>query len=54
MLGEQRFWKGIRDYTRRYQGKPVTTPDFQRAMEAATGKDLTDFFATWVYMTGSR
>lgn len=54
MLGEQRFWKGIRDYTRRYQGEPVTTPDFQRAMEAATGKDLSDFFATWVYMTGSR
>ena len=53
-LGEQRFWKGIRDYTRRYQGQSVTTPDFQRAMEAATGKDLTDFFATWVYMTGSR
>jgi len=53
-LGEQRFWKGIRDYTRRYQGQPVTTPDFQRTMEAATGKDLTDFFATWVYMTGSR
>ncbi|HEY7187918.1 MAG TPA: M1 family metallopeptidase [Vicinamibacterales bacterium] len=54
MLGEQRFWKGIRDYTRRYQGQSVTTPDFQRAMEAATGRDLTDFFATWVYMTGSR
>jgi aminopeptidase N len=54
MLGEQRFWTGVRDYTRRYQGQPVTTPDFQRTMEAATGKDLTEFFATWVYMTGSR
>lgn len=53
-LGEPLFWKGIRDYTRRYQGQSVTTPDFQRAMEAATGKDLTDFFDTWVYTTGSR
>ena len=54
MLGDQRFWKGIRDYTRRYWGQSVTTPDFQHAMEASTGKDLSDFFATWVYMTRSR
>jgi aminopeptidase N len=53
-LGERLFWKGIRDYTRGYQGQSVTTPDFQRAMEASTGRRLSDFFATWVYMTGSR
>jgi hypothetical protein len=54
MLGDGPFWTGIRHYTRRYQGQAVTTPDFQRAMEASTGTDLSAFFATWVYMTGSR
>jgi len=53
MLGEGLFWKGIRDYTRRYQGRAVTTSDFQRAMEGSTGRNLNDFFATWVYMTRS-
>jgi len=50
-LGEHDFWEGIRQYTRTYFGKSVTTPDFQKAMEQASGKDLTDFFAKWVYLT---
>lgn len=50
-LGERDFWAGIRQYTRRYFGKSVTTPDFQRAMEQASGKNLTNFFAKWVYLT---
>jgi aminopeptidase N len=54
MLGERLFWKGIRDYTRRFWGQSVTTSDFQRAMEASTGRDLSGFFDTWVYMTRSR
>ena len=50
-LGERDFWAGLRQYTRKYFGKSVTTPDFQRAMEQASGKNLTDFFAKWVYLT---
>ena len=50
-LGERAFWSGIRQYTRLYFGQSVTTPDFQTAMEHASGKDLTDFFAKWVYLT---
>jgi len=50
-LGEQSFWAGIRQYTREYFGKSVTTADFQRAMEQASGKNLTDFFGQWVYLT---
>lgn len=49
-LGERAFWAGIRRYTRMHFGKSVT-PDFQRAMEDASGKNLTDFFAKWVYLT---
>ena len=48
-LGERRFWAGIRAYTRRYMGQSVTTPDFQRAMERATGANLGPFFRRWVY-----
>ena len=50
-LGERDFWAGLRHYTRKYFGKSVTTPDFQRAMEQASGKNLTDFFSKWVYLT---
>jgi aminopeptidase N len=50
-LGEHAFWGGIRDYTRRYYGESVTTLDFQRAMEASTGHDLSAFFDRWVSLT---
>ena len=48
-VGDAAFWKGIRGYTRKHFGKAVTTVDFQRAMERASGEDLDDFFARWVY-----
>lgn len=48
-LGEKAFWRGIRDYTRGHDGRSVTTADFQRAMERASGRDLSEFFASWVY-----
>lgn len=50
-LGERAFWHGVRQYTRMYFGKSVTTPEFQRAMEQASGKNLMGFFSKWVYLT---
>lgn len=50
-LGERLFWSGIRRYTRAYFGKSVTTPEFQTAMERASGRNLSEFFAKWVYLT---
>jgi aminopeptidase N len=50
-LGEQRFWEGLRAYTRANMGKSVTTADFQAAMERSSGADLGDFFKRWVYST---
>lgn len=49
-LGEQVFWKGIRQYTQKYFGKSVVTSDFQREMERASKKDLKAFFDKWVYL----
>ncbi len=48
-LGERAFWAGIRRYTRAFAGRAVESPDLQRAMEAASGTDLSEPFATWVY-----
>lgn len=48
-LGDDAFWRGIRDYTRRHAGGTVTSRDFQRAMERASGRDLQPLFVEWVY-----
>ena len=48
-LGERAFWAGIRSYTRAYVGQSVTSQDFQRAMQTSSGRDLSGFFARWVY-----
>jgi aminopeptidase N len=48
LLGEDTFWEGLRAYTRRHFGQAVVTRDFQRAMEASSGRDLGGFFGEWV------
>ena len=53
-LGEDRFWRGIRAYTRAHRGGSVTTEDFRRAMERASGENLADFFAEWVEGSSAR
>jgi aminopeptidase N len=50
-LGDDAFWAGIRAYTRAYDGKSVTTADFQAAMERIAGRSLAGFFSKWVYGT---
>jgi aminopeptidase N len=47
-LGERDFWKGVRDYTREFRGKSVTTADFKGAMERSSGQNLDAFFHQWV------
>ncbi|MFT3807239.1 M1 family aminopeptidase [Arenimonas sp.] len=51
-LGEEKFWKGIRDYTREHRGRSVETADFQRAMQRSSGQDLDGFFRQQVYGSG--
>ena len=47
-LGEQAFWEGIRRFSTR-AGQSVESRDFQADFEAASGRDLSAFFAEWVY-----
>lgn len=49
-MGERAFWNGLRLFTRRHFGKSVVTSDLVAAMEEANGKNLTEFFAKWVYL----
>jgi aminopeptidase N len=48
-LGEEKFWRGIALYTSRNAGKLVDAGDFERAMEEASGRDLTGLFVEAVY-----
>ena len=49
LLGEEAFWRGLRNYTMEHAGGVVTSADLQRAMEEASGRDLTATFNAWVY-----
>ena len=48
-LGDDAFWQGVRTYTTAHAGGTVVSADFQRAMERASGRDLSPLFAEWVY-----
>lgn len=48
-LGDDVFWRGLRRYTQLNAGRSVTAADFQKVFEAASGRDLSVIFKTWVY-----
>jgi aminopeptidase N len=50
-MGEQRFWDGLKLFTKRNFGKSVVTSDFTNAMQEAAGdKSLQSFYAKWIYL----
>jgi aminopeptidase N len=51
-MGDDAFWKGLRNFTRRYYGKSVVTEDFLNAMQEASPKPLKSFFEKWIYNKG--
>ena len=46
---EDAFWAGLRRYTREHAGGTVTSIDLERSMEKASGRDLSEVFAEWVF-----
>ncbi len=48
-IGDDLFWKGIREYYRRFGGAHADTQDFQLTMERSSGHDLERFFQQWLY-----
>jgi len=51
-LGDEAFFKGLRDYYNAHKEANVTTEDLRSALEQSSGKDLKAFFARWVYGSG--
>ncbi len=51
-IGDAAFWKGVNIYLTRHKFDSVETPDLQKTMEEASGKDLKWFFDQWVYRGG--
>ena len=51
-LGDQAFFRGLRDYYRAHAGSTASTEDLRAALEKASGQDLRAFFTRWVYESG--
>lgn len=52
-LGDDVFWRGIRDYYAAHMNGNASTADFRTRMESASGDDLTAFFDQWLYEGGN-
>ncbi|MDP1835758.1 MAG: aminopeptidase N [Chlamydiales bacterium] len=52
LIGKEAFRQGIDKYFELYDGQAVTTEDFVRAMEIASGRDLTQF-RRWYHQAGT-
>ncbi|MCZ6710824.1 MAG: M1 family metallopeptidase, partial [Gammaproteobacteria bacterium] len=52
IIGDEVFWKGIQAYYREHRDASASTDDFRRAMEEASGQDLSQFFQQWLYQGG--
>jgi aminopeptidase N len=48
-IGDDAFFTGARAWVADHMDSAASTDDFQATMEAASGRDLDDFFATWVH-----
>ena len=53
VVGDDVFWAGIQDYYGQFRDRNATTDDFRRAMEEASGMDLSGFFQQWLYGGGA-
>ncbi|HEV7375362.1 MAG TPA: M1 family aminopeptidase [Pyrinomonadaceae bacterium] len=51
-LGDTAFFKGIRAYYLAHENGTASTEDLRAALEKASGVDLKEFFARWVYASG--
>jgi aminopeptidase N len=52
VMGDKKFFAGIRDYYRAYRDRNALTADFASAMERVAGRKLDWFFNEWFYGAG--
>ncbi len=48
ILGDDDFFRGIRDYLKRYEYMEVEADDLQSTLERASGRSLSAFFGDWI------
>lgn len=51
-IGDEAFWRGIREYYATYRNSNALTEDLQRIMEQVSGQKLDTFFTQWLYRPG--
>ena len=51
-LGDEVFFRGIRNYYHAHTNSVASTEDLRAALEKTSGRDLRSFFARWVYDSG--
>jgi aminopeptidase N len=51
-LGDDVFFRGIRNYYEAHKNSTATTDDLRTALEESSGKNLRPFFTRWVYDSG--
>src|SRR5438034_11584539 len=51
-IGDSGFFRGIREYYRRYRDSTALSDDFRSVMEDAAGRDLEWFFRQWLRQPG--
>ena len=51
-VGDEAFFKGLRNYYNDHRESNATTEDLRQALEKSSGKNLKQFFARWVYGSG--
>lgn len=51
-MGDDVFFRALRDYYRAHVSKTANSEDLRAALEKASGRNLRTFFARWVYDSG--
>ncbi|MEQ8169812.1 MAG: M1 family aminopeptidase, partial [Candidatus Eremiobacterota bacterium] len=52
IMGEEAFFKGMKEYVKTFRGKVATTDDFKSVMQKFSPVDLRNFFKDYVYEKG--
>jgi aminopeptidase N len=51
-LGDEAFFRGIREYYLKHRDSTASTEDLRAALEKSSGKQLRGFFTRWIYDSG--
>src|SRR5688500_16661204 len=51
-LGDETFFRGLRNFYNAHREGNATTEDLRSALEKSSGKNLRAFFARWIYGSG--